>query len=421
MSQIFRRCGCRTGEGKPFGTLPVKSPSEAQKAGACPKMADSKHGSYAWRLSRGFDPATGKRVQVNGSYPTLKEATTALNQARVKKDQGQLVAPTSFTVATYAEVWLERRQTTGDRPMKTTTAAMYRRYLVGDIAPSALGKTKLSAVRRSDVTAFVDRLRKAGRGPTTIRRILAVVQGILSGAVREELIPINVAHRVDVPPVVKAERELWTPEQLVTFLKVASDHRLGAMFEVGLFAALRRGEVCGLRWEDVDLGRGLLAVRHNRTKAVDGTVSDQTTKTASSTATVAMSTEAVAALEGWKLRQALERDEWGEAWTDTGFVFTREDGTPLDPPYATKLFDRLRRQAGLPKMTLHGLRHVAATYMWEGGADIAMVSKALRHSSVGVTASVYAHLREGAQRAAFDSIGKRLSDPTAHTVHTTAS
>lgn len=418
-STVFRRCGCRDDDGRQYGVLP-QQPTETQLARACPKMSsDPKHGHWTYRISNGVHPVTGKRQVINGkAYASARAAGIALRKDLVAKDEKRLQAPTAHTLGQYAEVWLERRQTTGERPMKASTAAMYRRYLSGDIAPSALGHMKLSAIRRADVAAFVDALRKAGRGATTVHRILAVVQGVLSGAVKDELIATNVAHRIEAPTIVRHERTIWTPEEVGRFLQAAAGHRLGALFEVTLFAALRRGEVTGLRWADVDLGRGLLAVRNNRVKVVDGTVREQTTKTAASAATVALSDEAVTALRAWRLRQDLERAEWDEAWQVTGYVFTMEDGRPLDPPYVTRLFAALSKRSRVPATTLHGLRHIAATYMWEGGADIAQVSKALRHSNVGVTSTVYAHMRESAQRSAFAAIGKRLADRPAHTLHT---
>jgi integrase len=452
MTAIFRRCGCRDDTGKTYGVLPVKGATPAQQARACPTMStDPKHGSYSWRLSRGFDPATGKRVQVNGgSFTTLKAAQVALNKAKVKKDEGTLAKPTSQTLANYAAEWLPRRQTMGKKPLAATTAAGYKRYIEQDIAPSYMGKKKLSDLKRSDVQAFLDALVKAGRGATTVNRILATVQAILTSAVRDELVQVNVARGVEGPTITKAAVDIWSPDQLAAFLAVASEHRLGALFEVTLHCALRRGEVCGLRWQDIDFDRGVARIANNRVIVGGTTITETTPKTDASAAEVELAAPAVTALEGWKLRQALEAGEWGEHWKGTGHVFTYEDGRALDPSYVTRLFERLRvdtekllreQQAAvaatamaaheveaymakhavtLPKLTLHGLRHVAATYMWASGADILAVSKALRHSSPTVTSTVYTHLTGGKQKATFGGIAAQLETATAHTLHTHA-
>lgn len=449
MSGIFRRCGCRDANRKQYPVLPVIGATDAQWARACPQMlVNKKHGGYSWRLSRGFDPVTGKRIVINGkSYKTLKEAQQALNAARAKKDTGQLHKPTQETLATYWPVWLDRRQTLGKRPLAPTTVKMYRRYLELDIAPSLLGKKKLTDLRRADVQLFVDSLTKAGRGATTVVRILATLQSVLTGAVRDELIPVNVARGVEGPTIARSEKPIWTPEQLAAFIETASEHRLGALIEVALHTALRRGEVCGLRWADVDVNRHVITIRHNR--VVAATVVESTPKTVDSAAEVELSDAARAALAGWRLRQDMERQEWGDLWHQTGHVFTYEDGRPLDPSYVTKLFNQLvrkteavmrqRQREGLasrglslaevdqimsksavtlPRLTLHGLRHIAASFMWDATGDLFAVSKALRHSSPAVTAAVYTHLKGGKQRALFGTIAAQLETATAHSLHT---
>ena len=448
MTVIFRRCGCRD-HGKTYGTLPIKNATDQQKERACPVMlTNPKHGSFSWRLSRGFDPVSGKRVQVNGgSYGTLKEAQTALNAARVQKDQGTLAKPTQETIATYGPVWLERRRTTGQRPLAATTVRNYKRYIEDDIIPSRLGTMKLSDIRRSHIQAFVDGLAKDGRGATTVTRIIATLQSILTGAVKDELIPVNVARGVDGPTIVRVEKAIWSPSELAAFIETASEHRLGALFELGLHAALRRGEIAGLRWADVDVNRGVMAIRHNRVQA-DKTI-ETTPKTIGSAAEIELSAAAVAALKGWRVRQDLERADCGEAWRGEGHVFTMEDGRPLDPSYVTKLFGALVRKTEasmrerqrtelvaqglseaevdkvmataavtLPRLTLHGLRHVAASYMWDSTGDLFAVSKALRHASPATTAAVYTHMKNGKQRAVFATISEQLQNVTVHTMHT---
>lgn len=450
MTAIFRRCGCRDESGKTYGVLPVKGATPAQQARACPTMStDPKHGRYSWRLSRGFDPVTGKRVQVNGgSFPTLKAAQVALNKAKVKKDEGTLHKPATQTLASYAAEWLPRRQTMGKRPLAATTALNYRRYLEQDIAPSRLGKMKLSDIRRSDVQAFVKGLTDSGRGATTVNRQLAVVMAVLTSAVRDELIPVNVARGVEGPTVQKSPVDIWELSELAAFLKVAGAHRLGPAFELALHTALRRGELCGLRWSDVDRNKGLLTISNNRVK-LDAKTFEKVTKNESSTAVIELSDAARAALEVWKLRQDLERQEWGELWHDTGYVFTMEDGRPVDPAYVTRLFDKLRNKTEqtlrdeqaktaaesgmteaqvaalmekkgvrLARLTLHGLRHMAASVIWDATGDLFAVSKALRHSSHVVTGEVYTHMKKGKQRDVFGTIGDALDGTSAHTLHT---
>lgn len=169
---------------------------------------------------------------------------------------------------------------------------------------------------------------------------------------------------------------------------MAAEHRLGALFELDMFTGLRRGEIIGLRWDEhVDLARRELTIRNNRTKTGDGD-----TKTGAGRRRVALDDRAVGALIAWQIAQADERQAWGPAYLDTGYVFTMEDGRPLKPQYMTRLFESLRKQAGLPKMTFHGQRHQSASLMLASGADITIVSKLLGHSDTAVTGDLYSHL-----------------------------
>ena len=126
----------------------------------------------------------------------------------------------------------------------------------------------------------------------------------------------------------------------------------------------------------------------------------------------------IGALLGWKLRQDAEREKWGEAWEDAGYVFTREDGTPVKPDYATRLFEKLRKQAGLPKITLHGARHEHASLWIAGGGDVTLLSKRLGHSTSRITADLYLSRVGDADRAQAERVAAMIPRGPSHTVHT---
>lgn len=388
MSSLFRRCGCRDNGGKTYGTLP-EQPTEAQRSRACPAMLqDPKHGRWSFRLSAGFDPSTGRRRQVNGgTFDTKREAQQARNAAAVKLDQGKYVTPTRETLAEYLQRWLVRRSRVGPKggkPLAASTLENYRRYADQDIIPSRLATLKLRDVRRSHVQAFVDDLVEAGRGAVTVRRIVAVLQGCLSSAVRDELISETPARLLDLPAVESEDFEPWEPDQVGHFLDVATTHRLGAFFELAVWTGLRRAELVELAWTDVDLPGRVVRVRKSKTEA--------------GVRRVPLSDHAAGVLIAWQIKQTGERDAWGASYDDSGRVFTMEDGRALKLQYATRLFEKLRVEAQLPPMTLHGLRHQAASLYLASGSDIEFVSKLLGHSDVRVTSSVYSHLLQSTGR-----------------------
>ena len=414
---LYRRCGCEHDDGKQYPNLPDK-PTPEDIARACPKMSDPTHGKWGFYLSAGRDPKTGRRRQIRQArFRTRAEAAAAYRAEGKKSDDGTYVAPTKQTYAEYLDLWFQRRLTTGNG-LRATTQDNYSRYIRSDIQPSTLGRMRLTDIRRFHINAFVNDLTTSGRGATTVRRIAAVVQGSLKAAWQDELIDHNPSAGIRLPATPKRKFEPWQPEQVGSFLDVAAQHRLGAMFEVAVLTGMRRGEVIGLRWSDLDMERGTITIRNNRTNAGTSIVENEP-KSDSGRRTINYDETVGGVLLEWQLRQQHEAETMGEQWTNTGYVFTYENGQPLKPQYATRLFDKLRVEAGLPVMTFHGQRHESASLLLANGADIALVSKMLGHSSVSITSDLYTHLigradREASERAAA-SIPRKAS---AHRLHT---
>ncbi|WP_431279872.1 tyrosine-type recombinase/integrase [Leifsonia poae] len=382
-------------------------------------LTDDKHGTWGFYLSAGVDPKTGRRLQIRqAGFSTRREAQTERNKQAIKVDSGAYVKPTRQSYADYLDVWFKRRTTTVD-VLKDTTAGNYARYIRNDIQPSTLGRMKLTDIRRHHVNAFVDELTESGRGATTVRRIAAVVQGSLKAADHDDLIDHNPSLGIHIPDVEKKEVGVWEPAQVGHFLDVAVGHRLGALFEVVMFTGLRRGEAIGLRWADVDMTRRVINVRNNRTQA-DRHIAEGSPKSSSGRRVLDFDDHVAGVLIAWKFTQQQEAASWGEAWADTGYVFTYESGQPLKPQYATRLFDKIRTKAELPKLTFHGQRHENASLMIAEGVDIAVVSKRLGHSSIGITSDIYGHLIGSASRDAAEKASQSVPRQTvdAHTVHT---
>jgi integrase len=222
----------------------------------------------------------------------------------------------------------------------------------------------------------------------------------------------NVAQHVGLPPVHTAERVPWTAAQAVAFLDYAhrADDPLIDLFEVIIGTGLRRREVLALHWSDVDLGARALFIHPTR-----GTLSDvggrlmfTAPKTKGSAAGVGLSARVVAAFERQRSRQAGGRAEWAECYEDHDLVFAWVNGAPLRPDWVLDRFHELTEQAGLPRVRLHDLRHLAATLMLTAGVPLALVSKVLRHATSGITVDLYGHLTAEAALAAADSLGTVL-------------
>jgi integrase len=192
-----------------------------------------------------------------------------------------------------------------------------------------------------------------------------------------------------------------------TFLAFAGEDRLAPLWVLAASSGMRRGELLGVRWSDVDLDAATLQVRSSRVAfgALQVTKEPKTTR---SRRTIPLPDRTVEALRTWKARQARERLAAGSAYTDLGLVFADELGGYLSPSGTSKAFGRQVKAAGLPRITLHQVRHSFATIALEQGIDVLYVSELLGHSSAAITQTVYQHSRPERVRAAVDTISKAI-------------
>lgn len=418
-NDIYRRCGCRVGGDKQYRPLPVR-PTTEDRERACPSMSDPKHGSWGFYIAAGTDPRTGKRKQHRkAGFSTEKAARVARNKVAATIDNGTYTAPNKITVEQYLAEWLPRRERTG-KGLKPTTVSNYRRYIENDVTGSTVGVVKLSELRRDHVQRYVDQLMDDGRGAETIHRIIAVLKTAFKYAVRDGFMGANVANDIDLPTVERKPITVWEVKDLQKFFNEADKHRLGDLFQLVARTALRRGEVLGLRWDDVDFVEAKLNIKHSRVEVRGVAVEQESVKTDASKSSVELDPAAVDALMRWKIRQDTEREMYGELWDGVGHVFTLPNGSPLNPSYVTKLFTKLRKAAGAPALTLHGLRHEHAALMAQAGIDVMIISKRLRHSNIAVTSNFYGHLMPNVSRNAASKVSQLMDakNTDVHTLHT---
>ncbi|MDX3855935.1 site-specific integrase [Streptomyces sp. AK02-01A] len=337
-------------------------------------------------------------------------------------------------MAAYLTYWLENvtvhhlRENTHTR---YTTCV--HRYLI-----PGLGKKKLTKLTAKDVRTWLNHLRTtcqcctrgidtrrdqprccaAGRccskllSPLTLTYLHSVLKSALEHAVREEEIPRNVARNVRTGTPRPRRFEPLTTEEARQFLTTAQDHRLHALFELALHTGLRKGELLGLRWEDLDLDAGTAAVRRTLQRTAAGGLTTLPTKTRASERRIALPTRCVQSLKLHHGQQQREREAAGTTWEHDGHVFTTAQGRPIDPTNLTRTFLTLLRKAGLRRLRLHDLRHSTATLLLEQGIELVVIKELLGHAHIGVTATVYAHVRLRLQRDAIDTLSTALGSPT---------
>ncbi len=238
-----------------------------------------------------------------------------------------------------------------------------------------------------------------------------MLKSALEHAVREEEIPRNVARNVRTGTPRPRRFEPLTADEARQFLTAARGHRLHALFELALHTGLRKGELLGLRWEDFDLDAGTAAIRRTLQRTSAGGLTTLPTKTRASERRIALPASCVQSLKRHHEQQQREREAAGIAWQRSGHVFTTVQGGPIDPTNLTRAFTTLLRKAGLRRIRFHDLRHSTATLLLEQGVELVVIKELLGHAHIGVTATVYAHVRLRLQRDAIDTLSTALGSP----------
>jgi integrase len=249
--------------------------------------------------------------------------------------------------------------------------------------------------------------------PLTVRYVHVLMVSALGDAERKGIVVRSVARAATPPSGATARREMrtWSAEELRRFLNSIREERWFALFRVLAMTGLRRSELCGLRWIDVDLDECRLAVRQSRTTKSYEVIIDEP-KTSRGRRAIDLDPETVSALRAWKTLQTRERLLAGPRWhNDLGLVFTVENGQPIHPNTIGKVFDTRAKRAGVTKIRLHDLRHTHATLLLAAGANPRVVSERLGHSSVAFTLDTYAHAMPGQQADAAAAVA-RLVDGT---------
>jgi integrase len=264
---------------------------------------------------------------------------------------------------------------------------------IGEIRLQDLGAAHLRRLY-ADLAEHGRRRDGKGLSPATVRYTHAILHRALADAVELGYVVRNVASlKASRPPAVpKVERRVWSPEQLRAFLQAMASHRFAVLWHLDATTGLRRSELLGLPWSALDLDAAELAIVQRLVRVNRRWEIRRGTKTPKSARRIALDPATVALLRTHRARQLEERLAWGPAWQDNGLVFCREDGSLIRPDTVTTAFKALAAAAGLPELTLHGLRHSYATAGLAAGVPVKVMSERLGHATTAITSDLYTHV-----------------------------
>ena len=332
-------------------------------------------GYYA--VASTVDAMTGKRHRPRvGPFPTPREARDALDQLLGDISAQRFTVADRTPLAVYLTGWLAVHRTT----LKPSTAHGYRAVIDRYMGPIAA--VPLADLKPSHLNGLYAAMVERGLSPRTVRTLHTVVRRALNDALRDGVVMRNVAVAASLPRTSPPEVRVWTADELRTFLEAVADHPLYPAFYVAAFTGVRRAELCGLRWDAIDIDRGQLHITRTLTLVGPNVVWGEP-KTTRGRRTVDLDASTVAVLRRWRLRQAPESLIRVGPGHDRVF--------DVHPKVLTQAFAKAVRSAGLPVITWHALRHGHVTHLLAAGVQPHVVAARVGHATVGFTLTAYAH------------------------------
>jgi integrase len=319
-----------------------------------------------------------------------------MNKLLVSVEQQSYTPPTKMTVRQYlTKEWLPAVKAT----IRPSTYNSYVQHVEQHIVPY-LGSLQLAKLSAAQVNALYAKLAESGAKKTqaglsaqTIHHVHACLHKACKDAVRWGQLARNPLDAADPPRATadgSREMKTWTAEQLQAFLSAVRAERLSPLWHTIAMTGMRRGEALGLRWSDVDLEAGRLAVRRALIPDGRGVIISEP-KTAKGRRVIALDAGTVDVLKSQAARQLAEQQQWGDAWVETGLVFTGENGAALDPESVSRYWRQAVKRSLLPAIRLHDLRHTHATLALQAGIHPKVVSERLGHATVSITLDTYSH------------------------------
>lgn len=360
---------------------------------------DEKRGLYVGSIS--YIDERGVRQRPKVTSRSKAKCVEKLDALKAEHRQGLTsdIPSGRLTVAAYLHQWLEDAVRPSTRP---STHASYAQIVRLYLEP-AFGRVTLKELTPQRVQSLLNALSRRGLSPRTVTYTRAVLRRALNQALRWGLVPRNVAVLVEPPRQKRTERRVFTHEEAVVFLDAVRGDRLEALYTVALTLGLRRGEAVGLLWSDVDFEHGLLTITGQLVRVLGrGGLIRENAKTSGSHRVLVLPKSCITALERRREMQHEERLAHGVTWKDTGYVFTTSLGTPFEPRNVNRYFERILQRAGLDHITVHGLRHSAATILQAQGESLFDISKLLGHSSIVITGNLYTQVTDPAKRRMAD-------------------
>jgi integrase len=357
----------------------------------------------------GRDPETGKRRQITKTFDLKKDAQAELDRVGHQRASGSYVHPAKLTVAKVIDNYLATAAFEAEEATRSNYVHALR------VPREVLGERRAQSITRQDIEALRDHMLtgarkrggkpKTGLGARSVRLAIGRLSAAFEQAVHDKQLAWNPCLGVKLPRLARGDKPTWTEGEARTFLAAAAADRLHAAWRMALYG-LRREEICGLRWQDIDPGARTLTISTVRVMVDGRIVTKDAPKSERSARTLPLDDELAAALTALRKTQAAEQLAAGGAYTTSGYVVLDEMGEAVSPEWLSDEFERVVTRAGVPRLTLHGCRHTGLSLMEKNGVPISIVSRWAGHASAEFTYRVYVHAHQDDLAAGRDALSR---------------
>jgi integrase len=355
------------------------------------------------------DAITGKRKRKWHSFAgTKRQAQVECARLISEMNGGIYLEPSKTTLAQFFDRWLDHMKSQISPKSHSRYSELARKNLAPLLGSVVLTKLRPAAISAAYSKALTEGRRdgSGGLSPQTVTHMHRVLKQALGQAVKWELLNRNPADAVDPPRTDRGLMQTYDLDQTAELIEAMRPTRMLVPTLLAVLCGMRRGEVAALRWQNVDLGSGQLAILESA-EQVGVKVRYKTPKNGKGR-TLALSGSMVEELHAHRLRQAEELLRVGVRLSDDTFVVAQADGTPLQPDTLTQDWFRKLADTSLPRIRFHDLRHAHATHMLSSGVHPKVASERLGHSKIGITLDLYSHVLPGMEADAAERVDAAL-------------
>ncbi len=368
--------------------------------------------SGSWRTQVSLH---GQRVGFTGK--TKRECQDWIRKTYNQIDEGMTFDNSRVLLKDYLSGWLINSKAS----YRPNTWKHYEQIIHDYVGPQ-IGCIKLKDLRADHIQRLYNLLLEQEIGTYTILKIHSILHSALSQAVKLGIIPRNPASVVKTPKEPSEEMQILDESQLSKLLVATRDHRLGTLIYLEVSSGMRQMEVLGLKWTDIDWIRQTIKVERQLVRPDGKGIQFAPPKTKFGKRTIDISTRTIEALREHNNNQHIEKQSAGIKWQENGLIFTNSIGGPIHPRNLVRDFKKILKNAGLPPIRWHDLRHTAASLMLNQGVPVLVVSRRLGHSKPSITLDIYAHLIPNKQAEMVEMLDNLIMPievhTTAHELHT---